>query len=1061
MATSSTSSPSAEKFNFTLDPNFAQGTVQLDANSHPELLTALLDPAVPLPAGDNLIVGGDLSIAPGQDITVGPAKVGFSADVNAALGVFSSPASLRTAVLQNANLVSQIADALTFSGAPGAKFLLLRWGYDISGTAAGTVALGPAANLNFSADAGSKGYFAIVQSVAADAKARASLAHLFSSWRLPSQVDTIAKLPASTVLISEVDASFDAGAKVTFGYDFSWLRAVNGLGLKGDVGLKLQAGLIASISFGISGKYAVVLSRESDAEQIRLQLYKLRVNDWNFGFDASLTATPVTPPLPENFDDFLKAVTGTHGQQIMKLLGQVQDWTDPSKPIFGPFVNLVDTEAQKLIQTMSGVTDLAASFAAIKARIQHIFDLWNSLPQTATRLLWSKLPDPAEIAKIAGLANQVSGLTEDGLTDLLKTSLASVPFLNTTEGLALQSLASKGLFAALQDTTAFTDIKKAAGVVGQILDGSDLQNFLSRLQNAVNTKLDLSKLESIIDQNSFDSLDTWLKARLEDFLEQKLVGPQGLTELQKLRAGLHAILQKKDELYAKALEALRRDYEFSIHATYQKTTTSTALLDAAFDFSAAQSQAADGLKLALAGKFDQLLTTPLKGVNINNGMLEFGIHKESHVAISLPFFSTDSTHVNDAVADLKTVSVDSGGLIFSLQATDLYTVKNDFSSALTIALAASASKQNAVNFHSADTASYRYALRVGVSNLVPSALISQYGSDANAYFSTEFKPSAPGRFEDWVAQITPLGGKFPNALLSLDLSLPSSAANAWGNAPADQRDKAYKVMSMALQRQFKRVLHDTFFSNPHNYANVSGSTATRAVLAFCSIPPCSDVEIIDDGDNIEFLDETAVGKNIYWDWRDRGENIFHINLREKVLFHAQTQSNLLKLLARARMRLHAAGDPGHVLSSYQDDQIGQILGAALHAINPTISLDSLLDFLFPVEANMVEQARGAGLKMASFRNNQFSNPERARKDLAEFGQKLSEDFNSDLSTFAVGNALIPLGTAIYAAAANAFNPGTAASVAAMFTVQLLKPGVSTLTPQDTDVLRTDRVVHAG
>jgi len=109
----------------------------------------------------------------------------------------------------------------------------------------------------------------------------------------------------------------------------------------------------------------------------------------------------------------------------------------------------------------------------------------------------------------------------------------------------------------------------------------------------------------------------------------------------------------------------------------------------------------------------------------------------------------------------------------------------------------------------------------------------------------------------------------------------------------------------------------------------------------------------------------------------------------------------------------------------------------------------------------VEQARGAGLKMASFRNNQFSNPERARKDLAKFGQKLSEDFNSDLSTFAVGNALMPLGTTIYAAAANAFNPGTSASAAAMFTVQLLKPGVSTLMPQDTDVLRTDRIVHAG
>ena len=56
---------------------------------------------------------------------------------------------------------------------------------------------------------------------------------------------------------------------------------------------------------------------------------------------------------------------------------------------------------------------------------------------------------------------------------------------------------------------------------------------------------------------------------------------------------------------------------------------------------------------------------------------------------------------------------------------------------------------------------------------------------------------------------------------------------------------------------------------------------------------------------------------------------------------------------------------------------------------------------------MVEQARAAGLKLAAFRKNQFANPDKARKDLATFGQTLSEDFNANLKTFAVNTALLP------------------------------------------------------
>jgi hypothetical protein len=1035
----------AQKFTFSLDHNFATGTIQLDPSAHPELLASLANNGK-LPDGDNLIEGGDLQVAPGQNIKVGPAKVGFSADVNAALGIYSTPGNLRAELLKNAALVSQISDAITLPQGP--KLLLLRWGYDLSGTASGSVALGPATNVNFSASGETKGYFAVVQGVDANADALPSLTNLITSWKLPSQVDDIAKLPGKTTLISEVDGSFSLGVKAIFGYNFNWVRAVNGLGLKGDVGLKLQAGLTASLGFGMSGKYAVMLSRETDDTKIWMRLYKLRVSELDLGLDASLTVTPEAPA-PNSLDDLIRAITGTHQQQVMKLLGDVQDWTNPSKPIFGPFVNMIDADAQKLIESLTDVANLAAAFNDVKARIQKLFNLWDKLPQTATQFLWSKLPDQAAITAATSIAKQVSNLSADDLQKFIQSKLADVPFAATDEGKALESLAVNGLFSAIQDSQALTDIKSAAGRVANILDGNALQQLLTKLQAALNTKLDLKQLEAVVDQTSFDSMDSWLKARLENFLEQDLIGPQGLAELIKLRDGLNAIRTKANDLYSKAITALKHNYALTFNASYQSTATNSALLDVVFDFGVQNSRAGTGLKLALGGKFDQLLQSSLVGVTITSGVLAYGLHKESHVSIALPYFSTNSIHVNDSVANLQVVSADERGLLFGLQATDTFTVRNDYSSALSIGLSAPG-KQNQVKLHS-PTASYRYDLKVGVANLTSDGLSQQFGPYANTYFADKFHPHPPGSFADWAKLIAPVGGKFGNSLVSLSVSLPPSAAGVWMKAPDSQADPAYKKMSMVLQRQFKQVLHDTYFSDIHKYNDVSGDTSARAVLAFCSVPPCSDAELVDGGDKVVFLDETANGKNIYWNYLDRGVNIFSVDLREKVLFDPLTQANLLRLLRTAQQRLKDAGDPDHKLGFYADDQAGQILGAALHGM--------LLDFIFPVEAHMVQQAMAAGIKMAAFRKNQFANPDVARKDLASFGQKLSDDFNTSLKNFAVNNALLPLGTAIYAAGARALDATVETDPAAMFTVEMLRAGVTSLSPADTEVLHTARVVH--
>src|SRR5260370_39911716 len=115
--------PGNGKFSFPLDPNLAKGAVQIDAIPSPALLAALLNPEGVLPGQDTLIAGGDLSVAPGQPISVGEAKVGFSADVNGAIGIFTTPGTMRAALLKNEHLVSQVGDALSFPVSAGSALL--------------------------------------------------------------------------------------------------------------------------------------------------------------------------------------------------------------------------------------------------------------------------------------------------------------------------------------------------------------------------------------------------------------------------------------------------------------------------------------------------------------------------------------------------------------------------------------------------------------------------------------------------------------------------------------------------------------------------------------------------------------------------------------------------------------------------------------------------------------------------------------------------------------------------------------------------------------------------
>src|SRR5262249_42108322 len=164
------------------------------------------------------------------------------------------------------------------------------------------------------------------------------------SWMLPRQVDSVTNLEPGTWIVAEVDGEFGAKIGAQFGYDYSWMRNVNLQGLSGDVGLRIAASAAINVGFDISGKYLIVVARESldNANQVaRVRLFKMSKKGWNFALNASVGVTGSTGKfLPGELDDFIAGIFGVHGSQIVKDLQKFRAWTDTNTPLEEKFVGL-------------------------------------------------------------------------------------------------------------------------------------------------------------------------------------------------------------------------------------------------------------------------------------------------------------------------------------------------------------------------------------------------------------------------------------------------------------------------------------------------------------------------------------------------------------------------------------------------------------------------------------------------------------------------------------------------------------------------------------------------
>jgi len=993
----------------------AAAGLSFNASIFPDVALALASNS-PFPQRQIELGNAQVNASASKDVKFGnqSSSVTFSGSASAfaKLGVYFDPKQMLAAL----QLDDDIAPGMNVASDANSLFVALRWGYDLAASTKGALALGAPGAITFSATGSREAKYAVVRRFDKTTGALDSLTETVNSWMLPSQVDSLDDFRPGTWLVAEIDGSIAANLGAQFGFDFNWIRQAQLGGLSGDIGLRLQLGIAVALGFQASGKYALVIGRDSldDAnKQLRLRLFKQRMKGWNFALNARAMVQPQTF-LPADFDDFVKAVFGVYGPQVVKDLALVKQWTDPNQSLPDLLSGVGIDYAKQLLQEVTGL-DPEALFNEAKTRLAGFLDLWNQLPHDVATRLWKIVERETnldalkgELTAIRDIAQKIAGANQDTVKGILADVLKNVSFFQTPLGGWLESAAGGRLLTALTSLNEFKQLQKIAGMTSDILtkdilSGNPIDSILVKLQQYVSKRLNLAEVEKIIDQASFDKADAWLKAKLSAFLGKQL----DLTAVNQIRGTINTLIGQGEAFYAKAVKALGSKYNFQFSYAYQSATTSTALLDIVFDFN---QPVADSLKQALSGNYDTLLVNQIPGVSLGQAVLTHEIKRNSHIEVSLPFYNSTIDHINQSLAKLTVADEDEGRLlIYELDADDIVTVKNKRDSRLAIGgfLKVPA---NEVRVYSTDALNYSYSFKQVKGDMKRADLQFQLKPYVDLYFPKTFQQTADaagsfvtliGDLDRTIDEIEPNGtDNFGNTLVSLQVSLPSVVASAWLKAPQDKASPRYMDMSRRLQMKLKQLIPYYYFQNVKKYGDIAPATV---LLVYAALPVSTSAKLIND----QFTINTDT--DVYW-------NFPAPEFRRAMVSHPRTLARLSADLVRVNELLLAYG-MGGTAGFFTPDRAEVLQNEAMQGTN-----DALLRSLLFVEADIVRGAHKAAQQLAAFTSTAGSKPSEAIEALAEFGTEITETFNNNIRSLFGGDRIRPLGTMAFIEAASALDP---------------------------------------
>ena len=959
--------------------------IQVTADRGGDVLSALLSSEKPFPNREIELgeIKASAETSKPIEFGTGSLRASFSAQGSAfaGIGVYRDPAKVRTKLAVDNTLLP----GLNLAAGPGDNLLLLRWGFDAAANLSGAVALGAAGKATAKVEAATEGLFAAVRRLSQATPARAALQELADSWMLPRQVDSLDDLAPGTWLVAEVDGRVGLKLGVQAGWDFSWVRETKLGGLQGDIGLRLEAALGATFGFRAEGRWAVVVAREAHAPELRLRLFRLKARQLDLALSAGAVFTPVQAILPRKVDDLIKAVFGTHGAQVLGYVAVVEKWTDPSKKLTELLANEGIDQAKRLIAHVAGIPEdqLDDRFNEIQQRVVGLIKAWRDLDHRVATMIMRLVGEKVDLATPKAILNQLRNIDADSLKKLLEEHLPIPDFLTTPAGRLLESVGVNGVLTILSRPIA--EIREIASQALKLLDGSLIEESLGRLQDYLEKQFNIGKILDTITETDFNKLDGLLKQKLAEFLGESSID---FAKLEQIRGAIRMVLDKRQEWYEKALRAIERSYTAQLTASFEKSVEDQAHLDVIFDFRNDPTGVAALLKAALSGDFDEVLTRPHRDVRLGLATLSHGVKRRSHVEITLPYFKAHQTHLNQALATVSAKDDSGRVLVYTLDAHDTV-LTNRRNSTLAVAMDLVAPGQGgALRLHHEGGLTYSYTLRQAMKRATRADLSGQMGTLFRTYLPQKPLDKFLDYFDARTEEVIPQTPDFiGNTMINLQVSLPAAVArfagSAWLSAPSDkdERLKRKQAMSLSIQRRMRELIEDNYFQSAERYGDLR---TAYLLLAWASLHPFNKPG------------------GVFWNWPD-------IDLRRSRLSEQTTRMSFENRFGAIHARLRTTPGMAGTAEFYRREDAATRLGE--------VDADSpLLRGLLFSQAVIMDEAAKAYDAIAEMGAEARTRPSRAIEHLTDFGSKLTEAFNQEVSSTFLGGTSRALGTALYLAA---------------------------------------------
>jgi len=905
------------------------------------------------------------------DITVGQLNAQASAGGQFNLpGIADAPVSFDASASANASLAAyqntlKLASDLGFTGSSDLplnvafpindtdRLVVVRWGFDLAGKLNGSIALNPTSSVTFGASGGADGLFAFATAVNKSVHAGDAFRQMLKTWTTPGTIASgVDKLPAFTWIVSEVAGEVSANLGVTAGYDFNWVRSLSLNDLEGEIGLRITAGLQASLSANLASKYYFVLSREKATDDVRLRLFRAKTKGWDFALHAAVSVTPSTGSfLPENLDDFIQGILGIHDTHLIDFLHA------------STTADIVNTLGREFLQKAGVEQDVDKAFANLQAFLTK----WEALPHAVTSLVWKYAGTIEQFNKIKDIVGKLASpsLSDSSIRNILDSFLKNASFHDNPAVQWLEAIASKSLFE-LYESDDFTPVRKAASDLAGILDGSKLESVLANLKAQVDAKLDIPSLQTAAQNGDISGLSVWVAQRLAKFLNIDLTNLKD--NIGKIDAAIKTIKAKSQEIYAATLRALNNTYGFSLDYAYSSSSTQSALIDVQFA-DGARAPMADAIK----GNFQQILAGPIPGVTLNTCTLAHSIRRSTHIEVHAPWFNGASDDLATGYAKQTFADSDGGRLqLFEAGASDTFTKQRNTNvkrfANCSIGISAEAKGVRKYNVSAVD---FGYSFVTSNSKMTRSAFEYEFGAAANQYFPGKFGNSnndpAHATFESWVIEWDKFTDANPTAVdgdgvigntwANLQIRCPAKSGIDWVSALINgTRQPDYMAMSRAMQEKIRKYMLLAYASDPNRFANIpaDGRDPISGFLVYTALPPLNDFRI--DGSELK---PNPKG-DLVWDVLDSNLSVPITNS----LAPGPLQDNLNRIAGLL------TGIPNLKSSAgFYKGQAGKIVGNVVQFIphqNPYINL-------LQGEKGVIDAAHDAFEKLRKAGNSQLQN----------------------------------------------------------------------------------------